>query len=630
MLNIMRKQAGSWMIKVILFAIVIVFVFWGVGSFRSRNAAKVATVNDEIIQASDFQRVYNNLIDQYRQRFGASLNDGMLEMLQVKRQAVNQLVERAILLQEAKKLDLFVSDSEVADAIVKIPAFQTNGTFDPHRYRSILTRYHLTPEEFEADQKNAMLAEKLTRTITGSAKVSDMEAREYYRWQNTSVNVAYVRVKPEDQKDVSISEEALADYFETNKEKYKTQPKIEAQYVVFDPADDAAKVTIADDEIQDYYDNHMDEFRSEKKVEARHVLIKVAPDADTEADNAARAKAQEVSDKAKAGEDFAELAKTYSEGPTKDRGGYLGEFTRDQMVKPFADKSFSMAAGEISDPVKTQFGWHVIKVENVAEASTKSLEEAKETIVKTLTDQKARSLAYDRAEQFYDNTFEKDDLAAIAQEAGLQAKPTGAFTRLGPDALGKDKSTFAKTAFGLSKNQISDIQEIGNRYYLIQVTDTIDPTVPELTSVKERVMADLKKQRQREMAKAEAEKMAEALKQGTTLESLAEEMKLSVEKTGLFKRDGAVPGIGPDHAFVEAAFSLEAADSFSESPVEGKAGYYLLRLVERQLPAPEAFEEEKANIVDMLARQKQQSIYQDWMAARKASSNITIEPAYVD
>jgi peptidyl-prolyl cis-trans isomerase D len=141
MLNVMRKHAGSWMIKVILFAIVIVFVFWGVGSFRSREASKVATVNGEIIGVSDFRRVYNNLVEQYRQRFGSSFNDGMIEMLQVKKQALDQLIDRAILLQEAEKLDFQVSDVEVAESIRNTPIFRTTGRLTTAATRIFLRRF---------------------------------------------------------------------------------------------------------------------------------------------------------------------------------------------------------------------------------------------------------------------------------------------------------------------------------------------------------------------------------------------------------------------------------------------------------------------------------------------------------
>jgi peptidyl-prolyl cis-trans isomerase D len=235
MLNVMRKHAGSWMIKVVLFAIVIVFVFWGVGSFRSREASKVATVNEEIITVVDYRRAYNNMIDQYRQRFGSSLNDDMIEMLQIKKQVLNQLIDRKLLLQEADRLDLRVSDAEVADSIMNTPVFQSNGTFDNRRYRSLLAQVRLTPEAFEADQKSVLLGEKLSRIIMGAAKVSDAEARQWYEWQNASVNVDYVVFQPSRYSDIEPSEAAIAEYFDAQKETYKTDPMLKARYVVFEP-----------------------------------------------------------------------------------------------------------------------------------------------------------------------------------------------------------------------------------------------------------------------------------------------------------------------------------------------------------------------------------------------------------
>ncbi len=625
MLNVMRKHAGSWMIKVILFAIVIVFVFWGVGSFRSREADKVATVNDEVIGSADYRRTYNNLLNQYRQRFGASLNDGMIEMLQVKKQALDQLIDRTILLQEAKKLDLRVSDAEVARSIMETAIFQNSGVFDNRRYRSILAQVHLLPEEFEAEQKNVLLGEKLTRIIMGAAKVSEAEARQWYDWQNTSVNIDYVLFEPARFGDIKPSEEAIAAYFDTQKEKYKTEPMVQVRYVVFDPDDFKDQGMVAEDEITDYYESNVAEFKTEKTVEARHILIKLDPRADEEADLAAKAKAESVAEMAKEGQDFAELAKTYSEGPTKDDGGYLSKFRQSQMVKPFADKAFSMAAGEISDPVKTRFGWHVIKVESVDEASTKTLEQSKEQIVGILTDGKANNLAYDKAEKFYEGCFEKDDLVNNAKVFDLTVMETGSFSRRGPETLGRVKADFANAAFTLTEDEISDIQDIGGRYYLIQLLATIDAAVPQLESVITRVEADLKKKMETDKAKADAEAMAADLRQGKAFEENAIPRGVTVKSTGLFTRNSEIPEIGSDPKFTEAAFQLSSVGSASRQPVPGNAGFYLLRLSERKIPAVDGFETEKDGINSMLLRQKQRTVIQDWINARKAVSRIIVE-----
>ncbi|BBO81874.1 peptidylprolyl isomerase [Desulfosarcina ovata subsp. sediminis] len=630
MLNVMRKHAGSWMIKIILFAIVIVFSFWGVGSFRSRQASKVATVNDEIIGVTEYQRAYNNLIEQYRRQFGSSLNDGMLEMLRIKQQTLEQLINRTILLQEAKKLGLRVSDEEVADSIVRLPVFQSNGTFDNRRYRALLSQIHLTPEEFEADQKNALLSEKLSRIITGAAKVSAVEAREWYDWRDTTVNVDYVLFRPNDYTDITPSAEAVADYFEAQKENYKTDPLVKARYVVFDPDAYKKQVSVTEDEIADYYDTHIDEFKNEKKVEARHILIKVDPNADQATDQEAKARAEAVAQKARSGEDFAKLAEAFSEGPTKSQGGYLGKFTQAQMVKPFADKAFSMAAGEISDPVKTQFGWHVIKVESVEPAATQTLEQARAQIVKTLTDTKAKTLAYDNAEQFYENTFGKEDLVKNAKTFDLVVLETGAFSRRGPEALGRDREAFAKIAFGLGVDEISDIQEIGGRYYLIQTTETIAARIPELETVNARVTADLKKKMQSDKALESATAMAVEIEGGKAFADSAAGRNLTVNQTGLFKRDASIPGIGSDPAFTQAAFALTPDNATGTEPIEGHAGVYLLHLAERKAPPSDGFDNEKEKISDLLLRQKQQTVLQDWMTARRAESQVTVEKGYTE
>lgn len=630
MLNVMRKHAGSWMIKVILFAIVIVFVFWGVGSFRSKETSKVASVNDEIITLSDFRRAYNNLLDQYRQRFGASLNDGMIEMLQIKNQALNQLIDRTILLQEAKKLGLQVADAEIAESIMNTQIFQTNGSFDSRRYRNILAQVHLTPEEFEAEQKNVLLGEKLNRIVMGASKVSEAEARLWYDWQNTSANIDYVLFEPARYKDIKPSTEEISTYFDKQKENYKTDPMVKAQYVVFDPDSFKDQVTVNEDDIADYYDSNMAEFKTEKTVEARHILIKVDPDADEATDLAAKNRAEGIAKQAIAGQDFAELAKAHSEGPTKDRGGYLGKFQQSQMVKPFADKAFSMAAGEISQPVKTQFGWHVIKVESVEEASTKTLEQARAQIVDKLTDSGARNLAYDKAEQFYEGCYEKDDLVNNAKTFGLTVLETGSFSRQGPDILAGDKSQFAEAAFTLKVDEISDIQDIGGRYYLIQVTETIDAAVPQLEAVKTEVQVDLTTNMQAERASEEAGAMAAELLTGKSFEESASNHSVIVKQTGLFKRDAPIPDIGSDPKITEAAFQLASAGDTSGAPVKGNAGYYLLRLADRVAPAGDGFETEKDNIKDMLLRQKQRTAIQDWIEARKTESQISIEKSFME
>ncbi|MGD2037797.1 MAG: SurA N-terminal domain-containing protein, partial [Desulfobacterales bacterium] len=180
MLSLMRKHAGTWMIKIILGAIVIVFVFWGVGSYRSRQTGRVADVNGTVITLNDYRNTYTNLVEQARQSFGNSLNDELIQALQLRRRALDQLVDRALMLQAAEKLNIQVSDEELAQAIKNFPAFQTAGVFDNQRYLNILSRTKLSPETFEEQQREALVIDRLQNFVAGNIKVSDLEAQQWY------------------------------------------------------------------------------------------------------------------------------------------------------------------------------------------------------------------------------------------------------------------------------------------------------------------------------------------------------------------------------------------------------------------------------------------------------------------
>ena len=278
----MRKHAGNWLIKILLGAIVIVFIFWGVGSFRAERGGRVALVNGDQITLDEFRNTYDNLIEQLRSRFGNKLDDKMIKTLQVKKQALNRLINNRLLIQEAEKLKFRVSKQELADAIIHIPAFQRGGVFDRYRYKNVLDSLRMTPESFEADQKNQMLIDKLRTLVTSSAKVSDQEVREWYEWLNAMVNIDYVLFDPSRYKNIHVTEEEIKSFYEKQKENYKTETMVKVRYLDFDPKQYQSKVKLSDAEIREYYDENLASFRIPKKVVARHILIKVSPDADPE------------------------------------------------------------------------------------------------------------------------------------------------------------------------------------------------------------------------------------------------------------------------------------------------------------------------------------------------------------
>ena len=631
MLNVMRANAGSWIIKVLLGIIVVAFIFMGAGSFNAKRASKVATVNGDIITINQYQKAYYNVLENLRAQFGNRLDDDMIKMLNVKKQAINGLIDTTLLRQVAEKNGLRVPDAELAESISRIPAFQKNGAFDEQRYKILLGQNRLTPESFEALQKETILMNQLRSVITKNAKVSELEIREWYNWENTSVDIAYVAFKPGMLKDIEITDQMLEEYYNNNKETYRTQPRIQARYVKFDTEAYKANVVITDEKIQQYYADQQDEFKLPETVSARHILFKVANDADDKTVEDIRLKAKDVMKKAKSGEDFAELAKTYSEGPSKDNGGQLGAFKKEDMVKPFSNAAFSMAVGDISVPVRTQFGWHIIKVEAHNQASFMTLEEATPQITEKLADREAKNIAYDAAASLYDITFDGEEFVKNAKDSGLELVTTDFFTmKKGPKNIG-NAVAFSDTAFKLPMIELSDITEIGESYYLIQVINKEPEKIPEFAAVKEKVIKDTKIAQQKIAIENEAKEFLEKAKAAGSITAAAEgDPSIKIQSTGQMNRNASVPGIGNDKELMAAAFKLTKNNKFPDAVIQTNTGVYVIELKARKFPLEQGLSIAKSNIHDRMLSQKQSTLYSSWIDNLRDNSEITISKEFIN
>jgi peptidyl-prolyl cis-trans isomerase D len=400
------------------------------------------------------------------------------------------------------------------------------------------------------------------------------------------------------------------------------------RYLAFKPEAYLSQVKLAEDELRDYYETNIENFKSPKTVEARHILIKVAQDADADRVAAAKAQIEDILKMAREGQDFAELAKKHSEGPTRDKGGYLGTFSKESMVKPFSDKAFSMSAGEISEPVRTRFGWHIIKVEAVNAARTKSYDEAKGEIQTKLQDDYSRALAYEDAETAYDESYEGDTLDTIAEQRNVEVLETDFFTRKGPQKGITNRDQFATFAFGLPENEISDIQDFGDGYYLLQVTQKIPSQIPEFDAVKEKVKRAWVEREQDELAREEAKTLLADVKNGLTFEDAAKKFGLTPKHTAFFKRNDSIPDIGYEPEISRTAFALSEEEKLPTEAIKGQKGYYVVQFKGRNKPSPDGFEAEKAKLKQGLLQQKKLRTFEAWLSDIRSKADIIIEEKF--
>jgi peptidyl-prolyl cis-trans isomerase D len=621
----MRKHATSWLIKVALFAIVIVFIFWGGYSYTEKKASRVAVVNGSYIGMPEYQSMYKNLVEQMRSQFGKQFSSELAETLNLKRQALDQLINRRLLLTEARVLQLDVSREELQNAIISYPAFQTNGRFDQQRYQQILRLNKLTPQEFEASQREDLLISKVQQFITRSTKVLDAEMLSFFHHTQDKVNLAYIQLSPKDFKGrVQVNEESIKDYFDKNREKYRFPVKRNILYVRFRPLDYLDEVQPTDMEIEDFYRLHQEDYKEAEKVRARHILFRIPPKAKTSDIQAIQQRADMVLDLARKGEDFVTLAKKYSEDSTASKGGALGYFTREDMVKPFSDVAFSLEKGEISDLVRTRFGLHIIKIEDIKEESIKPLAEIKETVVKNVKEEQSREIAWQRAESFIDLSRALDDVQKAALQKNLKVKESGFFAADEPIPLLGSHPEISETIFSLQVKEISPVLTLGDDQLVAQLIAIQDSRLKEFGEAEGEVREDWLEEQSRDLARRKAQEWLETARKEGTIANVTRNNKLQVKKTGLFTATAPAQPIGNQRDLVITAFALRPGQPVAPEVYEIDGKFLILQLEDRQPATEEEFQKQKPTLASQLLLAKKEQTFSRWLLGRREKSEIKI------
>ena len=622
MLSVMRKHAQSWIIKVAMGIIAIVFIFYfGVSRF-GQQAAKLASVNGDIVSMEQYREVYNTMLRQVQNQYRDMLNDKLLEALNLKQQALDSIINELLLIQEAHRLNFTVTPEELSASIRELPYFQKNGRFDQALYIRLLQLNKVNAADFESNQTRSLLVRKVENFIASNVILSENEALTEFLYERNQIKVNYLVFDPKDQlQKVKFTEQELDDFFKKNIKNYEIPAKIKIAYLLFKNSDFLSKVSISPEEIEDEYQANLERYKEPKQVKARHILFKLEGN-DPKKDEEVRKRAEEVLKRAKAGEDFAELAKKYSEGPTAKNGGDLGYFTQGQMVKPFEEAAFSMKPGEISGLVKTRFGYHIIKVEDVKEARTKSLEEARPEIEKQLKEVQVADIVSELADQAYDQAMQGKDFKTIGKELGSKVVDTD-FIEIGRPIPGlEDAPKAAESASSLQKGEFSPVIQTPKGFAILEVVDRQEPRDPELSEVKAKVEQDLKFEKAKELAREEAKKFLAILKNWKDIPQNAQNEKFEIKTSEPFARNKPIPEIGFAPEISQVAFKLTEQNPYAEEPVFHDGKYYLINLKEVIPATKEEFEKEKDTYMKKLLLAKQQNAFSNWLEMVRKKATI--------
>ena len=624
-LSLMRKHAKSWLIKFLIAIIAVVFVFYFGYSFTSDQAIKIAYVNGEVITGPELEKAFRDMVSALQRRYKDRWDDSMIKRFKVRQRALQELIDQRLMAQAAKRLGIDVTESECQKAIMSYPAFQIDGRFDMGRYQILLNQNHMTPEDFEAAITQDLLDRKLKQFLFAFSDVTEQEVLEYYSFAKEKVKVAFVQFKPADfEKSVEFNEAQLEKYFKSHQEDYRVPKKLRVTYIEIDPKAFKDKVTVTEKEIQSFYEYNTDEYVEPKQVKARHILFKAAQGVKKEDEEKVRKRAEEVLKKARDGEDFAELAKKYSEGPTKSKGGDLGYFKEGQMVPAFEKAAFNMKPGEISDLVRTRFGYHIIKVEDVKESITKSLEDVRDKIVDTLTMSVATELAHEKGLSIMDQMPYDIELSEYAKQYGLETKisPYIAKNEPVPGIQGSEK--MGEALFALGKNETTELVELGGKFYIFQVADSKESYLPPLDQVEEKVKKDYTAFLAAKKAKSAASEFLKELKGGKSWDELAKEKGLKPDKTTFFTRQEPISKIGFLPDLNQAAFRLNADNRYPDTTFETRRGIFVIRWLEKQGIDRKRFQKEEKGYRASLVRTKQNRLFDNWLQSLRKSGEIEI------
>lgn len=622
MLRSIRNHVRSPLLLAALLIIVVVFVFWGVGTNLGPGGGRVATVDGHEISAAAFNRTYNNLLESYRQQFGGQVPESQMNTAAIRQQAIRQLVQKALVQKGASELGIVISDAEVQRAVAAIPAFRKDGRFDLAVYREVLAKNRLAETSFEDGLRADLLRDRVMAAITDFAEVSDQELEQWLSFAALEIRVAWAAFAADAFRDrVQADDKALAAWFKDRKEQYRPAPQYSLSYLFFPFAAGTEGTAASEEEIRAYYGEHAQDWRTPEERHLRHILFRFGEE-DSEAVRAAKKdSANRVLDLVKAGGDFSELANTYTEDPAgKGKGGDLGFMPRGRLVPEFEIVAFGLKSGETSGVVASPFGYHIIRVEEILPEKTPTLEEKRAEIGRLLTRQKARAAAFKQASAAYEAVVRAGGLVKYG-EGGAAIGHTGYLAQKNvPDnlALLRDPA-FARAAFALGKGELSSIVEGTEGYAIFSADDVKQVGVPPLEEIKAQVVADFTQAKSAELARKAADNALKALeKDGKWPQGVA------VRTSDFIQRNTPAGELSP--LVLQDAFSQIGKSRLPAEPVD--AGdrllvYQIVALRQGQLPEASQF---RQGLQAQILQAKRNQMFNDWLNQVRQGSKIWVNP----
>ena len=631
MLDRMRRHRGwlKWSLALVVLAFVFLYFpeFVGPEQTLRPSGDRLATVDSRAVSVADFRRRYQAQVQAYRASYGGKLTDELLQQMQVPQQVLQQMIQEKAEISEAERSGITVSDGEVRAQIMAIPGLQENGQFiGEQRYRQLLAQQ--TPPmniaDFEKSVRESVMLEKFRAGLTEWMSVSDAELEREYKRRNEKATLDVVAIIADNFKtQVNPTDAEIASHFEANSANYRVPDRRKVRFVRLNPADVAATVKVTREDVERNYNARLGNYTTAEQIRASHILFSI----EGKDEAAVRTQAEQVLKEAKAGGDFAALAKKHSQDESNaQQGGDLDYFSRGRMVPAFETAAFALKPGEISDLVKTEFGFHIIKVIDRKPAIVRPVtdpdvyKELEAELLKEQGEQQAATLA----ETLVAEAKTPQALEKSAASRGLKVEESGFFPRGGMiESLGP-QSPVTTAAFDLPDNSVSAPIIGPTGRVVFYVSGKQDSYLPKLDEVRSRVRDDVIQARAAALAKQRADALAAQLKAAPSFQAAAKAAGFEAVTTDPITRDGVIPNIGRSPEIETLAFSSPVGTvSNAISTPQGSA---IVRVASRQDVNPADFAMAKDKFKAEVLNERRSRFHQTYMEKARGKMKIGIDP----
>ena len=622
MLKTMRKNVKAlkptlWII-IATFVIAIFAIWGGAGRLGETNRSNtLATIGKERISSDAYFQTLRQRLEAMKKEY-SQLNKALIQQLNIPQRVLQEMVEQTLLLQIAEDMKLGATDPEVRDRIISYPVFQKDGQFIGFKeYKQVLDWNRIPLADFEDGLKKEILIEKVVKLLTAGITVSDEEVWDNYKKQNESAKIEYL-VAEKDKIELTDKPDAVAieAHFEKNKAAYKVPKKRTADYLFFRTDDLKTRVKVDESEIEKYYKDNLSRFQEAEKIKVSRIFLPYTGKDKPQV----LAQAADLLKRARAGEDFAELARTFSKDDKAKEGGDWGLTAWTALPAKETDEVVKMDAGQTSDVIETDTGAAILKVAEKTAAITRSLAEVKTTVKNILEDEKARELAADKASRIEKEARGQKSLDMAAQKEGLKVRSTGPLKQADPLEDFDPSGSISQTLFTLKDKEISAPIYTYTGVGIAQLQKTEPERPAKLEEVRDAVEKDILDSRKKEKAMEKLTGVLAGLKDDW--EDGAQKNGLQIKAVEAHKREQYLSLIGESPEVDNLAFSLPIKEPSRTLEVEG--GYAVVRVLDRKLVTKEEFAKARDTERSTLLESQKSKFLQSYMVKARDEKKVKV------